>query len=68
MSTQSSRKLQATLAARSRFHPEDDHTELRRDLKAANLAEYVRRVVSEAPPLTPEQANRIAVLLRGGAA
>jgi len=26
--------------------------------------EYVRRVVDEAPPLTPEQRDRIAALLR----
>ncbi len=40
----------------------------KRDLKAARLAEYVRRVVAEAPPLTPDQRDRIALLLRGGPA
>lgn len=30
-------------------------------------AEYVAKVVAEAPPLTPAQRDRIAVLLRGGA-
>ncbi|BCW76268.1 hypothetical protein NicSoilB11_25930 [Arthrobacter sp. NicSoilB11] len=67
MSTQI-RTARARLAAATRHHPESSHEELRRDLKAANLAEYVRRVVSEAPPLTQEQADRIAGLLRGGAA
>lgn len=39
-------------------------------LAAENIAAYVERVVSQAPPLTPEQADRIAALLRhtaGGA-
>lgn len=42
----------------------------RRDLRAARLEDYVSRVVSEAPPLTAEQLDRVAVLLRpgGGAA
>ena len=31
------------------------------------LAEHVARVVAEAPPLTPAQRDRIAILLRGGA-
>ena len=30
-----------------------------------DLAEYVSRVVSEAPPLTPEQADRIASIMQG---
>lgn len=38
--------------------------ELRRDLRATELAEHVRRIVDQAPPLTNEQRNRIAALLR----
>lgn len=38
----------------------------RRELAAAKLAEYIRRTVAEAPELTPEQRERLAVLLRGG--
>lgn len=34
--------------------------------RAEHLAEYVRRVVAEAPPLTDEQRGRIAAILRGG--
>jgi hypothetical protein len=40
-------------------------------LRAAKLAAYVEKAVSEAPPLTPEQIDRIALLLSpvgGGAA
>lgn len=42
----------------------------RRDLAAAKLEAHIARVVAEAPPLTREQLDRIAVLIRsaGGAA
>lgn len=30
------------------------------------MAEYVRRLVETWPPITPEQADRIAVLLQPG--
>ena len=42
--------------------------ELRRDLKAQRLEEYIAKVVDSAPPLTVEQRDRIAAILRGGAA
>jgi excisionase family DNA binding protein len=38
------------------------------DLKAERLAEHVKRVVDAAPPLSPAQRDKIAALLRGGAA
>lgn len=31
---------------------------------ACGLADYVRRTVDQAPPLTPEQRDRLALLLR----
>jgi hypothetical protein len=37
-----------------------------RDLRAAKLEDHIRKVVDQAPPLTPEQADRLAALLRGG--
>lgn len=42
----------------------------RRDLAAAKIESYVAKTVAGAPPLTKEQLDRIAVLLRpaGGAA
>jgi phage terminase Nu1 subunit (DNA packaging protein) len=40
----------------------------RRDYAAQALAEHIRNVVDSAPPLTPEQRDRLAVLLRPGAA
>ena len=36
------------------------------DLKALKLEEHVRRLLSEAPPLTEEQRSHIAALLRSG--
>ncbi len=53
-----------------RYRPADDPEVLaaRRDLRAARLADYIERVVSEAPPLTDAQRDRLALLLRGGAA
>ena len=35
---------------------------------AASIAAHVERVVAEAPPLTPEQRDRIAAVLRAGGA
>lgn len=42
--------------------------QVRAELKAANAADYIRRLVDEAPPLTSEQRDRLAVLLRPSAA
>lgn len=52
------------IAHAKRRDPDADVTELRRQLKAERLAEYVERVVSEAPPLTDEQLSRITAILR----
>ncbi len=34
-------------------------------LKAAKAEDYIKKLVSEAPPLTDEQRDRLALLLRG---
>jgi hypothetical protein len=34
---------------------------------SATLAEHIMRVVDAAPPLTPEQVERLSTLLRAGA-
>lgn len=56
------------LAAMERWHGPDDPRTInaRRDHKAEALAAHIARVVAEAPPLTHEQRDRLAVLLRGG--
>lgn len=43
--------------------PSADVTELRRQLKAERLEDYVKQVVAAAPPLTDEQREQIARLL-----
>jgi hypothetical protein len=50
--------------------PDDEAAlaDARRDLRAELLAEHVKRVVAEFPPLTPAQLDRIAALLRAGTA
>lgn len=49
-------------------NPHADVTELRQRLKAERLEDYIRRTVADAPPLTPEQRDRLALLLRSGGA
>lgn len=63
------------VAALTRSRPADDPelVEARRDLAAEVIAQHVAKVVAKAPPLTPEQRDRIAAILRstdpiGGAA
>lgn len=60
----------AKVAALSRDRSPDDPelVSARQSLKAARLEDYIRRTVDAAPPLLPEQRDRLAVLLRGGAA
>jgi hypothetical protein len=53
---------------RSRFSDDPDLLAARTRLKTENLAEYIAKVVDTAPPLTPEQRSRLALLLRGDAA
>lgn len=61
-------RLRGKLAIETRWRPDEDHTELRRDYTAERLAEHIAKVVAEAPPLTAEQRDRLAGLLRGGGA
>lgn len=60
------RRIVAQLGALKRHDPEADTTDLRTELKAAKLADYIRDLVNSAPPLTDEQRERLALLLRGG--
>lgn len=62
MSTKT-RTAKAKLAAASRHHPEQDHENLRRELKAAGLEDHVRKAVESYPPLTPEQLQIISAAL-----
>ena len=60
------RTSRARVAALTRHHPDSSETvELTRDFKAERLGEYIQRVVDAAPPLTDDQRDRLALLLRG---
>ncbi len=73
MLTQERRRARAHLAnatARARKAPTDSAAQAavenaRRDYYATALEDYIRRVVDEAPELSPEQRDRLAQLLRG---
>lgn len=56
----------ARVAALSRSRNEDDPelVDARRNLKAERLADCIRETVDAAPPLTVEQRDRLAALLR----
>lgn len=58
----------AKVAALSRDRKPDDPVfiEAKRNLRAEKLAEHVKRVVAELPPLSDEQCQRIAGLLLAG--
>lgn len=59
----------ARIAAHKRNHPEADIPgDLYRDLRAARLADYISQTLAAAPPLSIEQRERLALLLRGSAA
>jgi hypothetical protein len=61
------RRARARLAAVTRHHPDqaDLDADARRDLKAANAAQYVRALVADWPPLSDAQRGRLAALLAG---
>jgi len=58
----------ARIAALSRDREPDDPEllEARRSLRAVRLEEHVNKVLADWPPLTDEQLDRIAALLRAG--
>lgn len=53
--------------SRSREHDDPELVDARRNLRAERLADYIKRTVDAAPPLTPEQRDKLALLLSGGA-
>ncbi|WP_206425893.1 hypothetical protein [Nakamurella antarctica] len=63
------RSLRASVASLTRSRKPDDPALLdaRRNLRTERLADYIRETVDAAPPLTQDQRDRLAVLLRGGA-
>jgi hypothetical protein len=51
---------------RSREPDDPDLVAARQNLRAERLAEHVARVLNELPPLTDQQIERVAALLRTG--
>ncbi len=60
----------ARRAINTRHHGPDSPqaVEALRDLRAARAEDYIKSLVDAAPPLTDEQRDRLALLLRGTAA
>lgn len=50
---------------RGRAPDDPDLIDARQLLKEARLEDYIRRTVAAAPPLSDEQRDRLAILLRG---
>jgi len=59
--------IRSQMAIALRENPDADVSDLRRQFKTERPAEHIARVVDEAPPLTDEQGDRLAAILRGGA-
>lgn len=68
MSTWTHYRAKVAALSRDRDEHDPELTAARRDLRAERLADQIEKVVSAAPPLTPEQIDRLSGLLRGGAA
>lgn len=60
------RRTRSRIATEKRRDPQADTVSLKRQMKAEYLADYIRRTVDAAPELTPEQRDRLALLLKGG--
>ena len=59
--------MEVASLTRSRTPDDPELVAAKAALKAAVLAERIRRAVDEAPPLTESQRSELAALLRGGA-
>ena len=61
-------RTRSRVAVATRLGTPDEVAAARRDHAAASIADHIARVVADAPPLTPEQRERLASLLQGGGA
>lgn len=62
------RKTRSRIAVAKRRDPDADVSRLKLQLKEERLAEHIRLTVEAAPPLDQPTRDRLALLLRGGAA
>ena len=58
------RQLRTRIATAVQNGREAEAEQARREFKAAKAESYIRSLVESAPPLTPEQRDRLALLLR----
>lgn len=65
MSTVTHERARIAALSRSRAKDDPELLDARRRLRAACLAEHITRAVDAAPPLTSEQRDQLARLLRG---
>lgn len=56
-------KTRSEIAHAKRRDPNADTTELRRKMREERAAEYIKKLVDDAPPLTADQRARLAELL-----
>lgn len=68
MSTWTHERARIAGLSRDRRPDDPELVDARRNLKALRLEDAVAKAVAEAPPLTSEQRDRIAALLRTGGA
>ena len=66
MSTWTAERARVASLTRSRQPDDPDLLDARRNLRTERLADYITRTVDAAPPLTADQRDRLALLLRGG--
>lgn len=59
-------QTRSRIAHAKKKNPDANVTELRRQLRAERLEEYIARVLAEAPPLTSSQRARLRDVLTGG--
>lgn len=65
-STWTSERARVASLTRSRDAGDPDLIDARRNLRCERLADYITATVDAAPPLTADQRDRLAVLLRSG--
>lgn len=65
LSSDHTRRVRGQLAAASRAGGDPNTIlDLQREFRTAKLADHIRAVVDEAPPLTKEQKSRLVSLIR----
>lgn len=64
-----SRQIQGRLAITQRHHPDDVQAiaDLQRRFNEERIADFIAKSLADAPPLTTEQRERLALLLHGSA-